>query len=53
MQNAFNLNYTWKGRLGHLTFGVMICLCYVMGVEVVTVFGKTGKRKALILSSFE
>lgn len=53
MQNAFNLNYTWKGGLGHLTFGVMIWLCYVMGVEVVTVFSKTGKRKALILSSFE
>lgn len=54
MQNAFNLIYTWKGCLGHLTFGVMSWLCYVMaGVRVVTVFSKSGKRKALILSSFE
>lgn len=54
MQNAFNLIYTWKGCLGHLTFGVMRWLCYVMaGARVVTVFSKTGKRKALILSSFE
>lgn len=49
----FNLNYIWKGCFGYLIFGVMIWLCYVMGVEVVIVFSKIGKRKVLILLSFE